>query len=480
MSLTSIIIIVVAAVVVIALILFAISKQYRKVGPNEVLIISGGRKRTVVEPDGTKRKIGYRTHIGGGTFVLPFVESAQVLPLEVLTIAIKTPEVLTAKGVHIIAEGSCQVKVKGDDYSIRLAAENFLGKGTEGIKSIANEILEGHMRAALGSMTVEDLYQKRDEFARKVEDGSKGDFDALGLGIIAFALKDFSDTQGYLEALGKPRIAQVKRDAAVAEAETDMDATIKSSEARKQGEIAKLKAETEIAGANRDYESQRAEFQGDVNQKRAKADLSYDLERHRMNQQIKKEEYKVRLVEKEEGIKIEEQEILRREKELEATVKKAADAKNYQIMKEADAESYRLALMAKGKTLAEKNDGIAQAEIIKAKGEAEAEAMEKKAQSYLKYNEAAVYHMFIEKLPELARAVSEPLSKVEKIVMVDGGTGSSGASKLTGQVAQILAQLPDVVHSLSGIDLKDFMGKLSQNAQQAPSPDTTEDTDTTQ
>jgi flotillin len=468
MSVTSLIIIIAVAVVVVALILFAISKQYRKVGPNEVLIISGGRKRTVTEPDGTKRRIGYRTHIGGGTFVMPLVESAQVLPLDVITISIKTPEVLTAQGVHIIAEGSSQVKVKGDDYSIRLAAENFLGKGWEGIRDIASEILEGHMRATLGSMTVEDLYQKRDEFARRVESASKNDFDALGLGVIAFALKDFSDTQGYLAALGKPRIAQVKRDAAVAEAETDMDASIKSSEARKQGEIAKLKAEAEIARANRDYETQRADFQADVNQKRAKADMSYDLERHRMNQQIKKEEYKVRLVEKEEGTKVEEQEIVRREKELEATVKKAADAKNYQIMKEADAESYRLAIMAKGKTLAARNDGLADAEIIKARGEAEAEAMQRKAQSYLKYNEAAVYHMFIEKLPELARAVSEPLSKVDKIVMVDGGSGSSGVSKLTGSVAQILAQLPAVVESLSGVDLKQFMSKLGKSAQEVP------------
>ena len=151
-------------------------------------------------------------------------------------------------------------------------------------------------------------------------------------------------------------------------------------------------------------------------------------------------------------------------------MKKAADAKNYQIMKEADAESYRVALMAKGKTLAARNDGLAQADIIKATGEAEAEAMERKAQSYLKYNEAAVYHMFIEKLPELARAVSEPLSKVDKIVIVDGGSGASGASKLTGQVAQILAQLPTVVESLSGIDLKQFMSKFGKSGQSPAAP----------
>ncbi len=468
MTWISTLIIIGAIVVLVALILFAISKQYRKVGPNEVLIISGGRKRIITDPDGTKRKVGYRIHIGGGTFVMPFLEDAQILPLDVLTITVKTPEVLTAQGVHIIAEGSGQVKVKGDSASIRLAAENFLGKGTEGIRDVASDILEGHVRAALGSMTVEEIYQKRDEFARKVEDAAKSDFDALGLITIAFALKDISDTQGYLEALGRPRIAQVKRDAAVAQAETDKDATIKGAQARKEGEIAKLQAETKIAEANQDYESKRADYQAAVNQKRAKADLSYDLERHKMNQLLKKEEYQVKLVEKEAGIKVEEQEILRREKELESTVKKAADAKEYQIMKEADAESYRLALMAKGKTLAKKNDGLAEAEVLKAKGEAEADAMEKKAESYRQYNQAAIYEMFIDKLPELARAVSEPLSKVDKIIMVDGGSGASGASKLTGQVAQILAQLPTVVESLSGIDLKDFLGTLHKNAGTTP------------
>jgi flotillin len=475
MSLTTLLIIIGAAVVVVALILFAFAKQYRKVGPNEVLIISGGRKRTVVDPDGTKRKIGYRIHIGGGTFVLPFVEVAQVLPLDVLTITLKTPEVLTAQGVHIIAEGSAQVRVKGDEYSIRLAAENFLGKGTEAIHDIASDILEGHVRATLGSMTVEEIYQNRDEFAQKVEGAAKHDFDALGLGIIAFALKDITDTQGYLEALGQPQIAKVKRDAVVAQAETDRDATIRSSDARKEGEVAKLQAETKIAEASRDYESQRADFQAAVNLKRAKADMSYDLERHRMNQEIKKEEYQVQLIEKESAIKVEEQEIIRREKELEATVKKAADAKQYQIVKEADAESYRLAIMAKGKTLAKKNDGLAEAEIIKAQGEAEAAAMEKKADSYRKYNEAAVYQMFVEKLPELAHAVSEPLSKVDKIVIVDGGGGASGASKLTGQVAQVLAQLPMVVEALSGIDLKEFTAKLAKGAGQVPPPESTEE-----
>ncbi len=440
---------IIAGVILILVILFlvALSKQYRKVGPNEVLIISGGRRRTVVDPDGTKRKIGYRMHIGGGTFVIPFLEKAEVFPLEVFTINIEIPDGLTAKGIELKAVGQAQVKVKGDDYSIRLAVEQFLGKGLEGMKEITRQILEGDMRGVLGSLTVEEIYQKRDDFAEKVAASSMKAFESMGLTILSFALKEISDSQGYIEALGKPHIARVKGEAEIAQAEADMEATIKAAQARKEGDVAKFQAESEIAKASRDYEIQRAGFQADINQKRAVSDSSYDLERLKMNQQIKKEEYKVRLIEKEEAIKVEEKEVLRKEMELESTIKKAADAMKYQAQAETEAETFKLEARAKGK-----------AEAIKQEGMAEAEAMAKKAESWSKYNQAAIYQMYIDVLPELAKAVSEPLSKVDKIIMV--GDSADGASKITGQVAQVLAQLPSVVEALSGIDIKEFLKAL--------------------
>jgi len=343
--------VILSGVVVVLVILFfiALSKQYRKVGPNEVLIISGGRKRTVIEPDKTKRKVGYRMHVGGGTFVMPFLERADILPLEVFTLNIEIPEGLTAKGIELRAVGQSQVKVKSDDYSIRMAAEQFLSKGLSGMKEIAQQILEGNMRSVLGSMTVEEIYKSRDEFADKVSASATKAFDAMGLVILSFSLKEISDSQGYLEALGKPHIARIKGEAEVAQAEADKDATIKSAEARKEGDVAKFKAESEIAQASRDYEIQRAEFQAGINQKRAVSDAVYDLERLKMNQQLKKEEYEVRLIEKSQAIKVEEKEILRKEKELEATVKKAADAMKYQAEAEAEATSFKLGAAAKGK-----------------------------------------------------------------------------------------------------------------------------------
>ena len=458
-STVNLLIIIGAVILFIGLIILALAKQYRKVGPNDVLIISGGRMRKVTDPDGTVRKIGYRMSIGGGRFVKPFIEQVQLLPLDVYTLQIKTPEVITSKGVNIVAEATAQVKISSEDYMIRRAAEQFLNTGADGIKEVSQSVLEGYVRAVIGSMTVEEIYQNREKFASNIINNSKTDFERMGLEVLSFALKDISDTQGYLAALGQPRIAQVKKDAAIAQAETDKEAAIKAAQARKDGDIAKLKAEAEISKANRDFEALRAEYQADINQKRALSDLSYELEKNKIAQKIKKEESQIKLVEKEQSIKIEEMEIVRKEKELEASVKKAADAQKYQVKAEAEAEGFRIKEEAKAKSEAQKLEGEAEAELIKAKGEAEADAMSKKAESWKDYNEAMIYKMIIDAMPELARAVSEPLSKVEKIVMV-GGDGTSGVSKITGQIGEVLAQLPTVVESLSGVDLTKLLEKL--------------------
>jgi flotillin len=449
--------IILAAIVVAVVILFFIyvAKQYRKVGPNEVLIISGGRRHTVTEPDGTKRKIGYRMHIGGGTFVTPFIEKAEVLPLEVFTLNMEIPESLTAKGIIVRAVGQAQVKVRSDEHSIRIAAEQFLGKGLSGMKDIAQQILEGSMRGILGSLTVEQIYQNREEFGKKVLVSAAQPFESMGLTILSFALRELSDSQGYLEALGMPHIARVKGEAETAQAEANKDAIVKAAQARKEGDIAKFQAEAEIAKASRDYELSRAAFQADISQKRAKADAAYDLERLKVTQDLKREEYEVRRVEKEQAIKVEELEIVRKDKELQSTVMKVAEAMKQQSRIETEAEAFRLETLFKGKMAAKRSEGMVDADVIKAKGEAEAEAMAKKAAAMENYNQAALYQMYMQALPEIARAVSEPLSKVDKIIMV--GNGADGVSKLTGQVASVMAQLPTVIESLSGIDLKELI-----------------------
>jgi len=458
MNLTSGLILIGTIIIVLALLSLLLSKQYRKVGPNEVLVISGGRKRTVIAPDGTKTKVGYRYRLGGGTFVLPFMETVDTLPMEAITMNIKTPEVLTNSGVPIMAEAVAQIKIDSSDHSIRLAAEQFLGLGKEGIRSVAETVLEGKMREVMGTMTVEQIYKTRHEFSANVTQAAQNDFSRMGLNMMSFALKDISDTQGYLDALGKPQIAAAKRDAVIAEAETEKEATIKSSGARKEGEIARLAAEAMIAKAQWENEAKKAESQVDVNQKKAKADFAYEIERYRLSQDIKKEEAKVKFIEKQEAIKIEELEIARKEKELNSNVIKPADARKYQMKAEAEAEEFRIQSEARGKADALKLEGAAQAEKTKHLGLAEAESMLKKAQAWDKYNQAAILEMYLKMLPALAKAVSEPLSKVDKIVVI-GGDKNLGTTKITSQVGEILAQMPDVVKSLTGVDLKKYFKK---------------------
>ncbi len=209
---------VIVVVIVIFLLVFMVLSRYTKVGPNQVLVVSGVKHRM---EDGTK--VGFRIVKGGGTFVWPMVEKVDILSLELLTIDVQTPEVYTSKGVPVKVDGVAQIKVKGDDISIRTSSEQFLGKATDEIRNIATQTLEGHLRAILGTMTVEEIYQNRDAFAQRVQEVAAGDLANMGLGIVSFTIRDIRDSQGYLDALGKPRIAQVKRDAIIAQAEADRD-----------------------------------------------------------------------------------------------------------------------------------------------------------------------------------------------------------------------------------------------------------------
>jgi flotillin len=474
----------VAAVLFVFFMFIAIwASRYTKVGPNQVLVISG-RKHRISDPDGTFHDVGFRIVKGGGVFVWPVYEKVDILSLELLTIDVQTPEVYTSKGVPVKVDGVAQIKVKGDDISISTASEQFLSKGTEEIKNIAMQTLEGHLRAILGTMTVEEIYQNRDAFASKVQEVAAGDMANMGLGIVSFTIRDIRDTQGYLDALGKPRIAQVKRDAVIAQAEADRDSMIRSSQATQAGQEAKFAADTKIAEAQRDYQSNVAQYQAAVNQKKAEADLAYDLQKYKTGQLVKAEEIQVTIVEKQKQIELQQQEILRKQRELEANVQKPADAERYRVETLANATKFQLETEAAGAASAAKAKGfasadvskatgiaeaeanrargLAEAAIIEAQGKATAESMRVKADSFKQYNEAAVIEMIIRILPELAGKISEPLSKTEKMVIINSGNGSSGgaASKLTGDVTQIMAQLPPVIESLTGIKFEKLLEQI--------------------
>jgi flotillin len=465
-------------VFVIFMLILMVFSRYTKVGPNQALIISGMKRKA---EDGSKQ--GFRVVKGGGTFVVPIFEKVDILSLELLTIDVQTPEVYTSKGVPVKVDGVAQVKVKGDDVSIRTASEQFLGKSQDEVRNIATQTLEGHLRAILGTMTVEEIYQNRDAFASKVQEVAAGDTANMGLTIVSFTIRDIRDSQGYLDALGKPRISQVKRDATIAQAEADRDSQIRSAQAKQAGQEAQFLADTKIAEAQRDYQSNVAQYQATVNQKKAEADLAYDLQKFKTGQLVKAEEVQVSIIEKQKQIELQQQEILRRQRELEATVQKPADAERYRVETLANAKKFQLETEAAGSASATKATGFASADVAKASGIAEAEAnkarglaeaavieaqgkataesMRVKAESFKQYNEAAVIEMIVRVLPEVAGKISEPLSKTEKMVIINSGNGpGGGASKLTGDVTTIISQLPPVLESLTGVKFEKLLEQV--------------------
>ena len=452
-------------VVVIFILISVFVGRYVKVGPDEALIVSGRKKKL-----STGQVVGFRIVRGGATFVWPILEISKTISLRIMPLDVNS-SAYTSQGVQVTVDGIAQVKIDSSQEAIATAAEQFLSHKEEEIKRIATQTLEGHLRSIVGNLTVEEINQNRDAFAQKVQELAAGDLANMGLKIISFTIREIADKNGYLESLGKAQIARVQRDAVIGQAEAKRDADIRSAEAMQAGQTAKFLAETKVAEANRDKEMKVADYQAAINERKAEADLSYDKKKYVIQQEVESEAMQVEIVKKQKGIELQEQEALRKEKELDAMVRKPAEAERFKTevsaeadrvkrSKEAEAQSYTIKAEGLAKAEAIKAAGLAEAEIIKAKGEAEAAALSKKAEAYKQFNDAAMAQMVIEKLPDIAGAIAQPLSKTEKIVMI----GDSGASKITKDITNILAQLPETVKGLTGVDItniiKNYAGEV--------------------
>lgn len=468
---------------VIVVLILGVLSMWRKVPQDKALVVTGLKKRVIT---------------GGGGLVIPLLERAEKISLENMKIEVTTDGALTEQGVPIIADAVSIIKVKSDMSSILSAVEQF-NTGDEAktiavIKDMCSNVLDGKLREIVSTLSVEDIYKDREKFVSKVQDVADKDLAQMGLEIITFTIKDIDDPNGYLKALGASKIAAVKRDAAIAEAEAQKETKIKTAQAFQKGEEAKLQADTEIARANKDKELKVQEYREEQENKRAKADLAYEIEANSMKKQVVENEMQVELVRQERQNELTEREMqveitkknreidlakseaMRKAEELKASVEKIADAEKYKKEKEAEARKYQevqdaearsqaIKLEGQARAEAKKIEGMAEVDIIEAKGKAEAEAMLKKAEAYKQYNDAAVTQMIIEKLPEIAREIAQPLAKTEKIVIVDngGGAGSKGASKVTGYVTDMMAQLPETVEALTGLNVMDLLsGKGKQ------------------
>jgi flotillin len=463
----------------IATALFA--RNYIKVPPNMVAVLSG-RKRKL--SDG--RIVGYRMVRGGAALRIPLLEKVDHLSLNVFTIPLEIKRAYTLHGVPVFVKAIANVKIRGDEASLHAAAERFLGMSVNQIQQVIFQTLEGHLRSILGTLSVEEINNDRQSFAQKLTSEAAVDLEKMGIGVDVLTIQEISDEEDYLNALGRRRTAEVKRDAVVGEAEATRDAKIKSSVALQEGERAKFAADTTIAEAQRGFQIKQAQYQAEVEIEKAKAAQAGPLSEARARQAVVGEQVKIEKTRTQEMISVQEQEVLRRQKELEATVIKPADAERQAAIVRAEAakqaavleaEGKRAALIAlaeaeqekrrkegigraaaieaEGKAEASKIEaiGLAQAKAIEAQGVAEATAILRKAEAWKQFNEAAKLQTVLEKLPSILEsssgifgAVAAPLGNIDKLVVIDQGNGGPGTS--TSGLGRLAQAGPAVVFTL--------------------------------
>src|SRR5437870_5037086 len=492
--------VVVVAVVVVFILIQTYGRLLRKVRPNQALIVYGAGGTKIIT--------------GGSKLVIPLTQRADVFPLELMSFDVAPKQDLyTSQGVAVNVEAVTQIKVRSDDTSITTAAEQFLSKTQQDRENLIRLVMEGHLRGIVGQLTVEELVKDPENVGSKMLKTVTPDMDKMGLEVISFTIKDVRDNNDYISNMGRPQIAQIRKQADIAAALAQRDTQIQQANASREAAVAKsaadqerVKAEAESLGfqaeSQRNLALKKAAFDAEVKKQQATADKTYDIQANMMQQQVATEADKVTEVEKNAQIKVQQAEIQRRELELQATVQKPAEAERRRVETVAEAERQRLVFEAQGQADATKARGIgdaeankargiaeaeanrakgladaevirarglAEAEVIRAKGEAEADAMKVKAAAFHEYNQAAVLDKLLTGMPEIVRAIAEPLSKVDKVTIVSTGSDNAhgmGASRITGDVMNMVAQVPALFELLSGTRIGDLMNRVPALANQ--------------
>ena len=462
-------------VLAIVLIIGMLASMFRKVGPNQALVIYGFGGTHIVQ--------------GGGRVIWPMVQSARELSLELMSFDVSpTQDLYTNQGVAVNVEAVAQIKIRSDPESVTTAAEQFLTKDQTDRESLIRLVMEGHLRGIVGQLTVEQIVKEPDMVSDKVRSTCAEDLNKMGLEVISFTIREVRDQNDYIANMGKPDIARIKREADIAAAEADRDTAIRRAEAERASAIARAQADqertiaetaslTRQAEAQRDLELKRAEYDVSVKAQRASADKAYDIQSNIMQQQVVTEQVKIERVQREEQIKVQEAEIKRRELELMATVQKTAEAERQRVEIIADAERQRRTLEAEGEAQAIRAQGLAEADVVRQKGEAEAQSMHARAAAYAEYTQAAMLDKMLAGLPELARAMSASLSNVDRITIISDGHNGAG-SQITSEVSRMVAQVPALLETITGMSIPDLLKRLQevQSAQPLPAGSRPEDT----
>jgi len=517
---------IVCIIIGIILIIAIILSMWKKIPQDKAAVITGLKKRVIT---------------GGGGIVIPLLERIDTISLESMKLDVRTNGAMTSQGVPINTDGVAVIKVRNDKTSILAAIEQFNAskeaQTVQIISDVSREVLEGKLREIISKLTVEEIYNDRESFGAKVHEVAGTDLSEMGLEIKTLTIKDISDNNGYLKALGEARIAEVKKNAQIAVAESNKETQIKTSEAQRIGETASIEAQTAIAEAQKNKNIKQLNFEKEQAAARADTDAAYNIQkniaqkamtdtemdaeviRQQRLKDVETEKIQISIAAEQKNIELALKKAERKEKELLETMVKpaeaekatqqlnaeaekykeiaeaqaraealklqaAAEAEARKLQAEAEAEAIKLqakaqaeqtqlqgqaeAEKAKAKGLAEaeviKQKGLAEAEAIKMQGLAEAEAMEKKAEAYAKYNDAGKMEMFVSILPEVAKHVAEPMSRIEKIVVMDGGSNGESAVSVAKTVSSTMSVVMDSVKEMTGFDLAETMKATTYDA----------------
>ena len=462
-----------AIVITVVVILALLVGGYLKAPPDTAFIISGPFKRRIL--------------IGKAGWRFPFLERVDKLSLRVMQVDVKTSEAVpTNEFINVNVDGVTNIKISSDPALLKRAAETLLGMQRNELITLVTQVLEGNIREIVGSVGLKEMVQDRQGVAKKITENVVPDMEKLGIEVVNFNIQNFKDNAGTIENMGIDNVEQIRKNAQIAKANAQRDIAIATSHAEEEANAVKVEAEKKIAEQNAELAVQQAEMQVKADTKRADADAAYSIQQENQRRTIEIAKADADIAKKEKEADIAEREIALKERQLDADIRKQADAINYKIAKEAEAELIKRQKEAEAemyealkKAEAKKAEADAmryameqEAEGIRAKGLAEAEAIEKKAEAQRKMGEASLLEMYLEALPEVVKNAATPLAQTEKIIMY----GDGNSTKVVKDVMNSANQIMEGVKQSTGLDITSLIsgvvgGKIVANT----TPDKPED-----
>ena len=450
---------------VIVVVLALIAAGYVKAPPDTAYIISGFRKPRIL--------------IGKAGIRIPFLERMDKLSLKMFSVDVKTTDyVPNAEYINVKVDATVKIRIGQTPEMMALASKFFLNEKETMIISRVQDTLEGNMREIVGQMRLEEMVTDRKAFSDRVQENAIPDLEKMGLEMISFNVQSFSDQNNVIEDLGIDNISQIKKGAAVAKAQAERDIAIAQAQAAKDSNDAKVQADMEIAEKQNALAIRQAELKQQSDVKKAEADAAYRIQEQEQRKTIEVTSANANIAKAEREAELKAREVEVKKQTLDAEIRAKADAERYRQEQEAQAQLFKRQKDAEAKRFEQEQEaaaemkiaeakrfakeqeaegiaavGRAEAEAIRAKALAEAEGIDKKAEAMRKYGEAAVVEMIMAALPEIARNVAEPLSKVDKITMY----GEGNSAKLVGDIVNSTTQITEGISAGMGIDLKSLL-----------------------